>query len=326
MSQPSLWMGVALVAVLAAANLVFVARLLLAKSERTSRPMPGPGSPRTRRPPPSRGGASGVTVHASEEVRALDRDAPAVLQGPSDGAGRGRLALRSAARSDKGLRRLANEDAVLEDCGAAWFAVADGLGGHSGGDVASRAALDALARSLGSEPAFAPIEGLPAAASALVRAVWDANDAVRAAAGERGEEMGTTLVAARFDVDAQLVYVVSVGDSRCDWIRGGRAEGVTRDHVSRRGSEKGRGALDRALGLMARPPVDVHVVPARPGDRLVLSSDGLWTHVPPERLAALCRAGGNPEAVARTLVAEAVRRGSRDDVSVVVVYVSDADE
>jgi len=137
--------------------------------------------------------------------------------------------------------------------------------------------------------------------------------------------MGTTLVAVRFPTRKRQAYVVNVGDSRCYRVRDGVAEQVTRDHTAPLRPGRRRPELARALGMSERPAVDLHVVDTRPGDHFLLCSDGLWTHVTDAKMATLVSSRRDLEEIVRKLVAEAVHQGTRDDVSVVLVRVTEPD-
>lgn len=231
---------------------------------------------------------------------------------------------RYAALTDVGRVRSANEDSYLAE--PPLFAVADGLGGHQAGEIASRIAIDTL---LASAPRKAD-------ARALGRAVRAANVAVIQAA-ERGHGragMGTTLTAAM--VEGTRIVLAHAGDSRAYLFAHGRLQRITRDHsmvadLVRRGElteeesrhHPNRSVVTRALGSDPEMPADTHELDAGPGDRLLLCTDGLHGMLTDDRIEALAAAFPDPEDVARALVAEALLGGGYDNVTVVVVDIAE---
>ncbi len=225
-----------------------------------------------------------------------------------------------AGLTDVGRVRAHNEDSVLME--PPLFAVADGLGGHEAGEVASGIAVSAL---VDAAPSHAD-------AKALGRAVRAANRAVISAAREgRGREgMGTTLTAAM--VEGTRVVVAHVGDSRAYLLHGDVLERVTGDHsmvadMIRQGTlteeesrvHPNRSVITRALGTDPNMYADTFEVDASPGDRLLLCSDGLTGMLTDERIAEVLGAYGDPEMAVRMLVDAANEAGGHDNISVVVV-------
>lgn len=240
--------------------------------------------------------------------------------------------LRSGSASDVGRVRSVNEDRLLES--GSLFAVADGMGGHAGGEVAAGIAVEVLARAFGTDPS----------ATGLVDAVRRANVAVwersHRDADVRG--MGTTLIAAALVPTGQgdRLVVANVGDSRAYRFADGHLEQMTTDHsvaeelVARGELSEAEAAvhphrhiLTRALGVA--PDVDVdtwEVVPAE-GERYLLCSDGLTNEVSEERIGGVLAEVRDPRQAARRLVAMANEHGGNDNITVVVldVVVADSD-
>lgn len=225
-----------------------------------------------------------------------------------------------AALTDVGLVREHNEDAVLAE--PPLYAVADGLGGHLAGEVASAIAIATLQRE-------APDAPDP---KALARAVRAANAAVIEAAEEgRGRSgMGTTLTAAI--VSGAHIAVAQVGDSRAYLLGREGLERLTEDHsmvadMIRRGtltqeearSHPNRSVITRALGSDPNMYADTYDVYAEPGDRLLLASDGLTGMLEDAEIAQVLRSVPDPEVAARTLVDAANDAGGHDNISVVIV-------
>jgi len=242
-------------------------------------------------------------------------------------------------RSDPGLVRSGNEDFVVawadtapEDAWSAGpvFAVADGMGGHAAGEVASELAARTLVE------AWRTSTGRSVAAG-LRSALRQANLAVAEAAREPGRRgMGTTLTA--LALAGHDAVVAHVGDSRAYLVRQGMARQLTTDHsqvaeMVRRGllsSEQARGhparsVLSRALGVDLMVPVEVVTERFQRNDVFVLCTDGLWDLVGPEELArALSGLGGGGELVEAGghLVRLALERGAPDNVSLALVRIS----
>ncbi|HEU4911717.1 MAG TPA: protein phosphatase 2C domain-containing protein [Actinomycetes bacterium] len=211
--------------------------------------------------------------------------------------------MQVAYRTEVGHVRQRNEDALLARPERGILAVADGLGGHPAGDLASLTAVQALDE--------AP---LTAAASAddLVAATRDAHNAVLAVAEEEPGRlgMGTTVVLAA--IDAGRARIVHVGDSRAYLLStDGELQAVTRDHGM-------HGYLTQALGLDRDVEPDVAEVLCEPGSRLLLCTDGLTNMVDDDKLAELLGQGDAQEAC-DALVQTALDNGGVDNVTVIVV-------
>ncbi|MDH3261990.1 MAG: Stp1/IreP family PP2C-type Ser/Thr phosphatase [Acidimicrobiia bacterium] len=228
-----------------------------------------------------------------------------------------------ATGSHRGRIRENNEDSVFPETsgrndGPLVVAVADGMGGHVGGEVASRLAIDALATET----------NLP-----IAQRVSVANDRIMAEVADKAElrGMGTTLTAA--ELSAASLVIAHVGDSRAYLLRNGIFEQLTNDHsvvaeYLRAGSIRPedvathpqRSMLTRALGLYPNVEVDVIETRARNGDRVLICSDGLTSMVPDQRIAGVL-GRSTPEEAVWTLIEMANQAGGHDNISVVVVDV-----
>jgi serine/threonine protein phosphatase PrpC len=254
-----------------------------------------------------------------------------------------RYGIAVAALSHPGLVRERNEDAFLVDEGApeqaqsgAWqlIAVADGVGGHSAGDIASELALDAVEASLADLPLR--IESLgdgwrDVLEARLRESLAAAQEAVQDHARRHPERegMATTLVMAV--LSRGWLGIVHVGDSRAYVLRGGCAHPLTADHTWA-AEELERGALDpseversplrrsitRAVGLSRGEEADVAWLRLVPGDVVVLATDGLTRYVEEESILATIEALPNLEDAARNLVERALEAGGRDNITVVI--------
>ena len=239
------------------------------------------------------------------------------------------MRLSSFAGSDVGRLRSGNEDSYF--CGQTVFAVADGLGGHQGGEVASAAAVEPLANLDGRS-----FKDAGEAAEALAIAIREANEAIlgRAAGDPALYGMGTTVTAAAAAGDGHI-QLAHVGDSRAYRLREGDLDQLTTDHtvvgeLVRRGRltpeqaaiHPERSILTRAVGLDPRVPVDLpDPLELRSGDQLLLCSDGLTEAVDDDRIAELLSAAPDGHAACRSLIDAANGAGGPDNITVVLVRV-----
>ena len=240
-----------------------------------------------------------------------------------------RLVARGAGQSEVGRVREVNEDRVLiideAGGGAALYAVADGLGGHAGGEIASAVAVDTLRQGV---PAL--LDRQRAAGEVLLQLFQRANTAIRARAASADlSGMATTCTAVLIRDGTGVV--AHVGDSRAYLLRGNEIRQLTTDHslaeeLARQGASGAPAAglriprhlLTRALGSEAAQ-VDIRTEALRPGDTLVLASDGLHTAVSAAEMAGVVRTASSPREACRSLVGLANARGGLDNISVVIV-------
>jgi PPM family protein phosphatase len=230
----------------------------------------------------------------------------------------------AAAATDIGLVREGNEDSYLTE--EPLFAVADGMGGHRGGEVASQLAVETL------EKLFKQRVGdLPDQVQEANRVVFE-----RSVVDEKVAGMGTTLTAAL--VEGDRVRLAHVGDSRAYLLRDRKLRLLTEDHtlVHRMVSEgeisqeeaethPQRSVLTRALGVDTVVDVDDDTVQVRPGDRLLLCTDGLTSMVSEEEIEEVLRTVPDPLDAAQRLVRMANEAGGVDNTTVVVLDFSDDD-
>ncbi len=231
--------------------------------------------------------------------------------------------------TDQGVTRPQNEDSLMmtDISGDALFVVADGMGGHDAGEVASAIAAATVAAAVRSA------QGRKRDPLATVeQAVQRANAAVRQEASSRRSNMGTTLTAAL--VSAGTAYIASVGDSRAYWIENGSISQVTRDHslvaalvaAGKLTPEEARdhpkaNLLVRTIGSDETVKVDTFTLPLRRGGTLLLCTDGLWGEVPDEDLRRICADEQRTEVVCARLVQQANDRGGRDNITAIVAKV-----
>ncbi len=231
------------------------------------------------------------------------------------------LTVRYAVRSDTGLIREGNEDAAY--AGTRLLAVADGMGGHAAGEVASAAVIEAM-RPLDIQiPAG---ELLNALDHAVHQADWALHDIVRADPSLLG--MGTTLTALLWS--GSQLGLVHIGDSRAYLVRGGEVFQITHDHTivqalldegritaEEAGSHPQRCLVLRALGH-GYPQPDLQLREARAGDRYLLSSDGLHDVAPASAIARVLLEVADPNQAAADLITLAIDGGGPDNISCIV--------
>ena len=246
------------------------------------------------------------------------------------------VATRAVGLTDVGQERGHNEDTfnvaippeqVLLQLGALYL-VADGMGGHQAGEVASARACEVIALEYYAPYAGAAEENL---AARLLRAMRKANQAVYALSQESAQRkgMGTTTVAAL--VRGSEIHIANVGDSRAYLFRGGRLEQITEDHsfvqeqiragiltkeMARNHPQKN--VITRALGHRAEVEVDTFAARLRPGDKVLLCSDGLTGAVREEQIAEIVQRYPIDEAVTR-LIALANANGGPDNITALLI-------
>lgn len=237
------------------------------------------------------------------------------------------IALKYAVRSDKGLVRGNNEDSVY--AGPRLLAIADGMGGHAGGEVASKIVIGAM-------EFLDEDRHLDDVMTSLREAVEDANESLslQVERDSKLEGMGTTLTALRFS--GTKVGLVHVGDSRAYLLRNGQLAQITHDDTyvqslvdsGRLTAEEAmhhprKSVILRALNGVAVEP-DLSIREARPGDRYLLCTDGLTDVLRSETLMEAL-SEGTPQEAADRLVALALRGGGPDNVTVIVADLVDGD-
>jgi len=234
------------------------------------------------------------------------------------------MRLIAGAVTDVGRVREGNEDSFVIDERIGLFAVADGMGGHQAGEVASATALES-------------VRALTAAGRSVHDALVAANSAVHEKAGSKPglRGMGTTVTAVTTGSDGR-VTIGHVGDSRAYLLRESHLTQLTDDHslveeLVREGRltpeqasvHPQRSIITRALGVDAAVEVDVYPVEPAVGDRILLCSDGLTTMVSPSVIAGILRREPDPTDAAERLIDAANAAGGEDNITAVVIDVVD---
>lgn len=236
------------------------------------------------------------------------------------------LTLRVGAATDVGRVRDHNEDSALAEGGV--FAVADGMGGHAAGEVASGIVVDTL-REIADRPDLT--------ADDVDQQLRLANDRILQAVREHPDQrgMGTTAsgIALVSSGGADHWAIFNVGDSRVYRLIGGGLTQVTVDHSEvqeliasgvitpeEARTHPLRNVVTRSLGTDYAHQADVWVIPPYPGERFVICSDGLTNELTDAEVREIVEEAADPQAAAEELVREAVLAGGRDNVTVVVVH------
>ncbi len=242
--------------------------------------------------------------------------------------------IKSSGLTHVGMRRNHNEDAIylLDDLGL--YIVADGMGGHAHGEVASAMAVEAISSQLfETNSANVPFS--------LSGAIKEANSRIYKYSKERLESsgdtatlmagMGTTVVA--LYIRQGMACIAHVGDSRAYRLRDSHLELLTQDHSLAAMAAAGRGAfpipirtgfknvITRALGIEPEVEVDVREEPIAEGDLFLLCSDGLTNMVTDPRIHEILSSGLSIQSACETLISEANRNGGRDNISCILVQI-----
>lgn len=234
------------------------------------------------------------------------------------------LRLRCGYGTDRGLRRATNEDAFIAEDPV--FAVADGMGGHEAGEVASGICVHALA-------GIPLLEGggRGATADVVQRYLFAADKGIREATGSRA---GTTLsgVVAVERRGAAYWLVLNIGDSRTYRLSQGRLTQLTVDHSevqelidaggitpAQAAVHPRRHVVTRALGTGDGTAADYWLLPIRDGDRILVCSDGLSGELDDDRIAGILASEADPQRAVDELIQAALRSGGRDNITAVVV-------
>ncbi|HWX24556.1 MAG TPA: Stp1/IreP family PP2C-type Ser/Thr phosphatase [Vicinamibacteria bacterium] len=245
------------------------------------------------------------------------------------------------ARTDVGRKRKGNEDSLFVNPEQRLFVVADGMGGHAAGEVASKVAVDAINEFVcltsGDEEITWPFgldENISYDGNRLKTAIRYANRKVIDATKERSEYEGMATTVAAVLVDDIAANLGHVGDSRAYLLRDGTLSQLTSDHswvneqlqngalsAEQARSHPLRNVVTRALGGKPDLLVDMQSRKMEPGETLLLCSDGLTNMLTDEAIAEICKSAGDDlKKAAQDLVNAANNRGGDDNITVVLVH------
>jgi protein phosphatase len=237
--------------------------------------------------------------------------------------------------SDVGLTRQLNEDNwgwVRLSERAKLYVVADGMGGHDGGEVASALAVKTICETARAREALAP-EGEDAVENLLDESFQTANNTVKDHADAKGTDMGTTLVCVLV-LDDTIGFMANVGDSRGYLLRNGTLHQITKDHsLVQKMVERGRitaeearhhphsNILLRTVGTERDIDIDIFRIEFESGDKILMCSDGLWGEVEDRDMESILNTYSDPRIASRELVRAAHHGGGKDNVTLMIVEV-----
>lgn len=233
------------------------------------------------------------------------------------------ISVNVGAATDTGLRRRINEDSHL--AASPVFLVADGMGGHQAGELASGAVIEVFGELVG-RPSV-DIEQLQAA---VARARTRVEELPQGAGAGAGTTLSGVVIA---DVDGEGYWLtLNLGDSRTYRLSDGELEQISVDHsvvqemvdrgeldAAAASTDRRRNVITRALGAGSVSEPDYWLLPAEEGDRILVCSDGLSGELGADRIAEILRLEAHPQAAATRLVHEAMLHGGRDNITVLVI-------
>lgn len=239
-----------------------------------------------------------------------------------------RVRMRVSVATDTGKVRQRNEDSYVVDTVRGLFAVCDGMGGHRGGDVASRLAVRNIHAWIKDNPPGSSITPLEGAIQHANRMVWEESQK-----DAELKDMGTTATAAL--IWENRLFIGHVGDSALYLIRNQQIDKLTRDHtlaeqmVSKgliTGEESRNSAynhiLTRAIGIAPRVEIDSCQIPLAYGDVILICSDGLSDLLTPQQMLEIYRQNpGDLNKIAEELVQTALSRGGHDNITLILLLI-----
>ena len=253
----------------------------------------------------------------------------------------------AAGLSDVGLQREHNEDSFVVLKEYDLFVVADGMGGHRAGDVASKIATETISeffRTTANEDVTWPFHfdtNLSEEENRLLTGIRVANRQIfeRSTRSREYHGMGTTVVGAMFSPKKQRMYIGHVGDSRCYRVREGAIQLLTRDHslindyllampdlTDEQKSELPKNVITRALGMQDQVVVDLQHDDPKEGDVYVLCSDGLSGMVSDDDIRHIVTGTTDIREACRRLIQKANERGGEDNITAVLIKIEEIDE
>jgi protein phosphatase len=244
-----------------------------------------------------------------------------------------RVHIEAAVATSVGMVREINEDRYLLDTAHCLYVVADGMGGHAAGEVASQLAIESIARELTQPQA----ESTAAPKTVLVQAINAVHHSIRATAAQDPnlQGMGTTIVAAWFPAGSNSLWLAHVGDSRIYRLRDQVLEQLTEDHTLLNQALKlkkndfdieflpSKHLLSQALGASEFIAPGLQSLVVQPNDLFLLCSDGLTDMLADDDIREMLGKAGSMEGLCRELVLEANERGGRDNCTVMLVRIDE---
>jgi protein phosphatase len=252
----------------------------------------------------------------------------------------------AAGLSDVGLQREHNEDSFLVLNEYDLYVVADGMGGHRAGDVASRIATETISeffKSTANDDVTWPFHfdtNLSEEENRLLTGIRVANRQIfeRSTRSREYQGMGTTVVGAMFSPKKQRMYIGHVGDSRCYRVRESKIQQLTRDHslindylvampdlTEEQRSELPKNVITRALGMQDQVVVYLQHDDPRPGDVYILCSDGLSGMMTDEEIRQIVTGSPDIRVACKKLIERANEQGGEDNITAVVIQIESKD-
>ncbi len=239
---------------------------------------------------------------------------------------------QSACATDKGKLRTANEDSMLcmDDLG--FYMVADGVGGHNSGEIASKLAVELTKAHLTANPPDRVEEmDLP---DFFNRCLREVNEEIYTRAATVKDNAGMATTAVMLLVRRDRAYIINIGDSRAYLIRKGQLERITEDHtyvnellkqgrISKAEAEvhPKRNMITRALGSEETMIPDYYRLDLTIGDRILLCTDGLYNELSSEEICTLAESKSNAEELVLALIRSACDNGGKDNITVCCVEI-----
>src|SRR5947207_6341321 len=253
----------------------------------------------------------------------------------------------AAGVSDVGLQREHNEDSFIVLKEYDLFVVADGMGGHRAGDVASKLATETISeffKSTANDDVTWPFHfdtNLSEEENRLLTGIRVANRQIfeRSTRSREYHGMGTTVVGAMFSPRKNRMFIGHVGDSRCYRVRGGLIQLLTRDHslvndyllampdlTDEQRSELPKNVITRALGMQDQVVVDLQHDDPIPGDVYVLCSDGLSGMIPDDEILRIIGGAANISEACNRLIEKANEHGGEDNITAVLIKIEETSD
>ncbi len=250
----------------------------------------------------------------------------------------------AAGLSDVGLQREHNEDSFIVLNEYDLYVVADGMGGHRAGDVASRIATETISeffKSTANDDVTWPFHfdtNLSEEENRLLTGIRVANRQIfeRSTRSREYQGMGTTVVGAMFSPKKKRMFIGHVGDSRCYRVRGGQIQLLTRDHslindylvampdlTEEQRSELPKNVITRALGMQDQVVVDLQHDDPHTGDVYVLCSDGLSGMIPDEEIQRIVTSAADIRVACKQLIERANEQGGEDNITAVLIKIEE---
>jgi len=242
------------------------------------------------------------------------------------------IMLQSACGTDKGMKRAVNEDAMLCMEALGFFMVADGVGGHNSGEIASRLAVELAQEYLeGNPPQMVSDEMIPSYIGSFLQWI---NTEIYKKSIEVKENSGMATTAVMLMVRGDKALIVNIGDSRAYILRNRVLEKITEDHtyvnellmqgqISKAEAENHpeRNMITRALGSEDYIRPDIYEISAKKGDRILLCTDGLYNEVDEGDMAAIMSCEPRVDGLVGKLIKLACEKGGRDNITVSCVEI-----